>query len=65
MWMEFWVWSVVCSGAATSASTLFSGVVWGCPRGLFGRGNFWQVFFESFYGIADLAGESKIAEAKI
>lgn len=43
MWMEFWVWSVVCSGAATSASTLFLGCV--ClAQGLSDAENFGKLF---------------------
>jgi hypothetical protein len=42
-----WVWSVVCSGAATSVSTLFPSCVW-LPQGFMGCRKFWQAFFELF-----------------
>jgi len=48
MWMEFWVWSVVCSGIATSAQTLFPSCVWGCPKGLLEAENFGKLFLSFF-----------------
>ena len=45
--MEFWVWSVVCSGIATRLSTLFPSCV--CrPKGLLDKENFGKLFFEVF-----------------
>jgi hypothetical protein len=49
-----WVWSVVCSGIAISASTLFR-VVCDCPRGLLNTRPFGKLFL-SFLPTAPVNG---------